>query len=315
MPEDAATVTVPERCAPVFPPHSASVTLPVNPDALFPIESRAVTTAPKPAPAAVEAGAVTINDVIRPYLAAIPEPTGAPIGDGLAPHAFRFQQKLDQTFVQGRVDYQAGAHQFFARHTYDDGAQRLPTDYPAFPRSFISTNQFLTAEYRNVRSERTLQTARFGYSRTRIGQNVEAHLASPLPPFVAGRGLVGDIDIGGMQRFGPQTSANLRLAQNVYSGQYDLTHTRGRHLFKAGGLVERYRDFMTNPTFSLGIYTFANVRAFLVWSRFPCWTLRPEGQNVRVSVFDMRFAGGGRGFSQSVVVHLARTLPNRELVR
>lgn len=45
-----------------------------------------------------------------------------------------------------------------------------------------------------------------------------------------------------------------------------------------------------------------NVRAFLVWSRFPYWTLTPEGQNVRVSVFDMRFTGGVRGFSQSVVV-------------
>ena len=45
-----------------------------------------------------------------------------------------------------------------------------------------------------------------------------------------------------------------------------------------------------------------NVRAFLVWSRFPYWTLTPEGQNVRVSVFDMRFTAGGRGFSQSVVV-------------
>jgi inner membrane protein len=50
-----------------------------------------------------------------------------------------------------------------------------------------------------------------------------------------------------------------------------------------------------------------NVRAFLVWSRFPYWTLRPEGQNVRVSVFDMRFAGGGRGFSQSTVVRIAKT--------
>jgi inner membrane protein len=45
-----------------------------------------------------------------------------------------------------------------------------------------------------------------------------------------------------------------------------------------------------------------NVRAFLVWSRFPYWTLTREGQNVRVSLFDMRFAGGGRGFSQSVLV-------------
>jgi hypothetical protein len=223
-------------------------------------------------------GPVAISDAIRPYLAAIPEPTGPSIGSGLAPHAFGFQQRLDQTFLQARVDYQAGAaHQFFARHTYDDGSHRLPTDYPAFPRSFISTNQFFTAEYRNVWSQRTLQTARFGYSRTRVGQNVEANLASPLPPFVAGRDLVGDIDIGGMQRFGPQTSANLRLAQNVYSGQYDLAHARGRHLFKAGALVERYRDFMTNPTFSLGIYAFANVRAFLENRPLRFVGLSPEG--------------------------------------
>ena len=223
-------------------------------------------------------GPVTISDVVRPYLAAMPLPTGAAIGSGLAPHAFAFEQKLNQTFLQGRLDYQAGpAHQFFARHTYDEGDQRLPTDYPAFPRSFISSNQFLTAEYRNVRSERTLQTARFGYSRTRIGQNVEANLTPALPPFVAGRGVVGDIDVGGMQRFGPQSSANLRLAQNVYSGQYDLTHTRGRHLIKAGALVERYRNFMTNPTFSLGIYTFANVRAFLENRPTRFIGLTPEG--------------------------------------
>ena len=80
-----------------------------------------------------------------------------------------------------------------------------------------------------------------------------------------------------MQRFGPQSSANLRLAQNVYSGQYDIAHTRGRHLLKAGALVERYRDFMTNPTFSLGIYTFANVRAFLENRPTRFVGLPPEG--------------------------------------
>ncbi|MQA31875.1 MAG: TonB-dependent receptor plug domain-containing protein [Luteitalea sp.] len=209
-------------------------------------------------------GPVTINPTMAPYLDAIPRANGPSIGGGLASHTFEFDQTLDQDFAQGRLDYQAGAgHQLFGRYTYDEGVQRLPTDYPQFPRSFISTNQFFTTEYRNIASSRTMQTMRFGYSRTRIGQNVEANLASPLPPFAAGRALVGDIDIGGMQRFGPQTSANLRLAQNVYSGQYDLTHTRGRHLLKAGVLAEHYRDFMTNPTFSLGIYTFANIRAFL----------------------------------------------------
>ena len=74
---------------------------------------------------------------------------------------------------------------------------------------------------------------------------------------------MGNIDIGGMQRFGPQSSANLRLAQTVLSGQWDVTQTRGRHLLKAGALVEHYGDDMVNPTFSLGIYAFSNVRAFL----------------------------------------------------
>ena len=70
---------------------------------------------------------------------------------------------------------------------------------------------------------------------------------------------------------------HLRLAQNVYSGQYDITHSRGRHLLKAGVLAERYRDFMTNPTFSLGIYTFANIRAFLTNAPLRFVGLGPEG--------------------------------------
>ncbi len=224
-------------------------------------------------------GPVNVAAAVVPYLDAIPRANGPAIGGGLATRTFAFDQTLDENFVQGRVDYQsrAAAHQFFARYTFDDALQRLPTDYSAFPRSFLSRNQFFTAEYRHVRSDRTLHTVRFGSSRTRIGQNVEAHLDVPLPPFVAGRAAVGDIDIGGMQRFGPQSSANLRLAQNVHSAQYDVIHTRGRHVTKAGLLAEHYRDFMTNPTFSLGIYTFANVRAFLENRATRFVGLGPEG--------------------------------------
>jgi inner membrane protein len=46
----------------------------------------------------------------------------------------------------------------------------------------------------------------------------------------------------------------------------------------------------------------SNIRAFLVWSRFPFWTLQPEPRGTRVTVSDMRFAGGLRGFSASVLV-------------
>ena len=68
-------------------------------------------------------------------------------------------EELDQHFVQGRFDYNANAsRQFFARYTLDDASQFLPTDYPQFPREFISRNQFFTSEYRRALSARTLST-------------------------------------------------------------------------------------------------------------------------------------------------------------
>ena len=92
-------------------------------------------------------------------------------------------------------------------------ADRLPA-VPA-RRSCRATSSS-PASTAQVLSPRTLNTLRLGFSRTRIGQNVEANTSQPLPPFVPGREFVGDIDIGGLQRFGTQSSANVRLVQNVF---------------------------------------------------------------------------------------------------
>jgi Carboxypeptidase regulatory-like domain len=209
-------------------------------------------------------GTVTIHPAIQPFLNEFPRANGENLGGGLARYTFPFEQRLEQHFFQGRLDaVTPGGFQIFGRYTVDDADQKLPTDYPQFPRAFISTNQFATFELRKVQSASVIHTARFGYSRTRIGQNVEANTASPLPVFVPGRDFVGSIDIGGFPRFGTQSSANLRLGQDVFSGQYDITRSLGRHLLKAGGLAEHYHDDELNPTFSLGIYRFANLSNFL----------------------------------------------------
>ena len=105
-----------------------------------------------------------------------------------------------------------------------------------------------------------VNTPRLGYSRTRIGQTVEANTA---PPPLSRDASIGNIDVGGLQRFGPQSSADVRFLQQVFSLQADRVHTRGRHLVKFGGLAEHYQENMVNPTFSLGTYSFANLRAFL----------------------------------------------------
>jgi hypothetical protein len=224
-------------------------------------------------------GPVPINAAVAPFLAEFPRANGPSLGQGLAVFNFPFAHTLDQHFVQGRIDYNLSAsRQLFARYTFDDTNQFLPTEYPQFPREFLSRNQFFTSEYRQVLSTKSLNTARLGLSRTRVGQNVEANTSQPLPTFVPGRAITGDIDIGGLRRFGPQSSANLRLVQNVFSLQDDFVHTLGRHVIKAGALAEHYQDNMVNPTFSLGIYTFPNLAAFLRNTPNNFVGLTPEAQ-------------------------------------
>jgi hypothetical protein len=75
---------------------------------------------------------------------------------------------------------------------------------------------------------------------------------------------MGDIDIGGLLRFGPQSSGNLRLTQNVTGVEDGLAWVRGKHEIKLGGLLEHYQDNMYNPTFGMGIYTFAGLRQFFM---------------------------------------------------
>jgi len=236
-------------------------------------------------------GTVTISPNTLPYLLEFPVANGPSLGGGLAQHRFGFDQRLRQHFVQGRVDaVPASGSQFFVRYTIDDAQQDLPTDYPQFPRAFVSTNQFLTAEYRTTLSPATFATARFGFSRTQIAQTVESNTTQAVVPFVPGRPTMGAIDIGGLPRFGPQLSADLVLGQDVFSGQFDLTHARGHHLLKAGGLVERYRASEFNPTFSRGVYRFASLQTFLAGTAASFIGLTPEGDLNRA--WDWTLGGG-----------------------
>lgn len=205
-----------------------------------------------------------VHPAVRPYLEEFPLPNGPNLGRGLAAYSFGFNQELNEDFFQARVDHNwSAAHSVFVRYTTDKASQRLPTDFPQFPRSFLSHNHFVTAELQQVLSPQTLNNLRLGFSRTRIGQDVEANTSRPLPPFIPGRNMMGAIDIGGIPRFGPQSSVNVRLVQNVYGFEDGLSLSRGRHFLKTGALIERYQDNMYNPTFGLGIFTFGDLAEFL----------------------------------------------------
>ncbi|MGI9165921.1 MAG: TonB-dependent receptor domain-containing protein [Pyrinomonadaceae bacterium] len=236
-------------------------------------------------------GTVTVNPDVRPYLNEFPLPNGSNLGGGLADYSFGFNRRITQHFAQGRFDHNwSQRNQSFARYTFDDADQQLPTDFPQFPRAFRSRNQFFTAEHRFIQSPSTIHTLRFNFARTRIGQEVESNTTQSLAPFIPGRESLGNIDIGGIPRFGPQTSVSVTLTQNVFGVEHGVVHTRGRHLLKLGGLVERYQDNMVNPTFSLGIWTFANLRNFLLNTPQSFLGLTPNGALDRYWRFTL-FAG------------------------
>ena len=236
-------------------------------------------------------GPVAISPNTLPYLLEFPTANGPSLGGGLAQHRFGFDQRLQQNFLQGRIDAVPSAgSQFFVRYTLDKANQDLPTDYPQFPRAFLSTNQFLTAEYRRALSGSTFGTARVGFSRTHIAQTVESNTTQAVTAFVPGRPTMGAIDIGGLPRFGPQLSADLQLDQDVVSGQFDVAHSRGRHLLKAGALVERYQAAEFNPTFSRGVYRFASLQTFLAGNAASFIGLTPAGDVNRA--WDWTLFGG-----------------------
>lgn len=177
---------------------------------------------------------VGVYGAMAPYLAEFPLPNGANRGGGTADFNFPFTQRLSQHFVQFRLDrHIGGRHQIFGRYTHDYADQLLPTDYPQFPRYFRSRNQFLTTEYRQITSASVLNTVRFGVSRTRVWQDVEANVTNLVQPFVPGRDKIGSIDIGGFPRFGiiagptfPVPPFERGVGNTMRPVQYDLENPR-----------------------------------------------------------------------------------------
>ncbi len=107
---------------------------------------------------------VGVNAAVRPYLDEYPLPNVGPstVVGNLATHAFGFQQQVKQNFLQGRMDYnRSDRAQFFARYTFDDADQLLPTDFPQFPRTFLISQSVF---HRRIpaNSFRLIRSIRFG---------------------------------------------------------------------------------------------------------------------------------------------------------
>jgi len=71
-----------------------------------------------------------------------------------------------------------------------------------------------------------------------------------------------EIDIAGLIQFGRPYEGNSQRRENHYQGNYSFTSTRGRHLWKAGGTINRVGLRATAPGFG-AVYLFNSVSDFV----------------------------------------------------
>jgi len=72
-----------------------------------------------------------------------------------------------------------------------------------------------------------------------------------------------EIDIAGLVTFGRPYTGNSERRENHYQGSYTHTRTRGKHLWKLGGMVNRVRLRADVPDGFAGVYLFGSVGHFL----------------------------------------------------
>jgi hypothetical protein len=200
-----------------------------------------------------------------PYLQLFPAPNAGDVNpaQGIGIFTYELNQPTRENFYQGRVDYTVSdQNSLFARYTFDGADQTVTAGFPDYATDSVSRNQFLTGEYKRIFTPAFLNTARFSHSRLRFEQLPDFPSVPDLV-FIAGQDQIGVISIGGLTPIGGTTTNPSSNNSFYWTFSDDLSYVKGRHLLKAGALIEHLRTNKLTATNIRGSYTFANVRSFL----------------------------------------------------
>ena len=222
----------------------------------------------------IEARAGSLGPIaaaVAPYLTLYPAPNGPALGGGVARYTYVAKQPTDETFVQGRLDYNLSARdQIFARYTHDRATRVAPLTFEQFTNRSRSTNGLLTVEGRRIFGTRGLNTARVSHSRLLFGNTVPPTGVPEslwlMQPWNAPNGALndfGNIVVGGLSELGATATNPLILNTKYLTISDDVSVSMGRHALKFGFLMEQVSNYVMVSTFARGNYTFPNLASFL----------------------------------------------------
>jgi len=204
----------------------------------------------------------TIFTPAKPYLALYPAPNGPGLGGGLATYYSAGQEVQSEEFGQARIDHNfSGSDSLFGRYTIDRSSDFSPGPFPPVSQTTTTRPQWLTLSEDHIFSPALLNTFRASYSRANY-LGVPIALSTPSLVFVPGQP-IGSLGISGVTDLSSGAGSPQVQAQRVISGSDDLFYTRGRHSFKMGALIQRYRQYMEVGTNVRGSWAFPNLASFL----------------------------------------------------
>ena len=185
-----------------------------------------------------------------------------------------------------------------------------------FAGDIFNRNQYLTIGNTHVLTTKLLGQARFGYSRTQIGEaNITLNPAAADPAlFMVPGGALREgsggrmpaLSIGGLASLGPEDGVPRTFTKNLFEGTYEISYSAGNHWLKTGAQIQIERLNAFEQTRMGGRWSLPNLRAFLEGAPASASRQAPP----EFSDPDRKFSRGTAGFSSRMTSVSARSSPS-----
>ena len=215
---------------------------------------------------------LNVNPAVKPFLGLFPNPNDVDFGNGTARFVYSPSDKLDQSYVMGRVDYRINDnHSLFGRYSFDNDSDDDPEPFfPAFHTLNSARRQYSTIQVSSILSPALLNNFRFAYNRSfQQSDDLPREELGPEYSFVPGRNM-GIIQFsqsgaeGVLSNLGTGNSVPRWYAYNLFEWGNDLSYIKGAHSFKFGGSFKRMRDNSALNSDYYGRYDFSTLTTLLL---------------------------------------------------
>jgi hypothetical protein len=214
-------------------------------------------------------GNVTVDPQAMKYLALYPVPPAC--GGDTCQFIFSGQQVINENFATTRFDHKfSEKDSIFGTYLFDRTSYNAPDSFDNTELGHRTSRQFVVAEETHAFTPTFVNSARFGYNRDYVNDNLYLR---PLNPAAADPSLgafsgrdASFVTIGGGLTSMPGGVGGLPTYLydwNSFQAYDDAFYTRGTHSIKFGIAVERMLSEAIADTDPNGVWFFPDLRSFL----------------------------------------------------